>query len=67
MSLFSRFHALRAAPTTIAHEVNAECVKLIKHLTILKKHKRDYFICHQNMGLDCIFQVFMVVYISLVI
>ena len=40
MSLLSRFHALRVAPKTIGHEVRAVCVKLIKHLTILKKHKR---------------------------
>ena len=58
MSLLSRFHALRVAPKTIGHEVKAVCVKLIKHLTILKKHKRDYFACHQNMGLDSILQVY---------
>ena len=40
MSLLSRFHALRVAPKTIGHEVKAVCVKLIKHLTIRKKHKR---------------------------
>ena len=40
MSLLSRFHALRVAPKTIGHEVKAVCVKLIKHMTILKKHKR---------------------------
>ena len=40
MSLLSRFHALRVAPKTIAHKVKEVCVKLIKHLTILKKHKR---------------------------
>ena len=40
MSLLSRFHALRVAPKTIGHEVKAVCVKLMKHLTILKKHKR---------------------------
>ena len=40
MSLLSRFHALRVAPKTIGHEVKAVCVKSIKHLTILKKHKR---------------------------
>ena len=40
MSLLSRFHALRVAPKTIGHEVKAVCVKLIKHLTILKMHKR---------------------------
>ena len=40
MSLLSRFLALRVAPKTIGHEVKAVCVKLIKHLTILKKHKR---------------------------
>ena len=36
MSLLSRFHALRVTPKTTAHEVKAVCVKLIKHLTILK-------------------------------
>ena len=40
MSLLFRFHALRVAPKTIGHEVKAVCIKLIKHLTILKKHKR---------------------------
>ena len=40
MSLLSRFHALRDAPKTVAHKVKAVCVKLIKHLTILKKLKR---------------------------
>ena len=40
MSLLSGFHALRVAPKTIGHELKAVCVKLIKHLTILKKHKR---------------------------
>ena len=40
MSLLFRFHALRVAPTTIAHEVKAVCVKIIKHLTILIKGKR---------------------------
>ena len=40
MSLLSRFHALGVAPKTIGHEVKAVCVKMIKHLTILKKHKR---------------------------
>ena len=40
MSLLSRFHALRVAPKTIGHEVKAVWVKLIKHLTIRKKHKR---------------------------
>ena len=40
MSLLSRFHALRVSLETIAHKVKAVCVKLIKHLTILKKHKR---------------------------
>ena len=43
MSLLSTFHALRVAPKTIAHEFKAVCVKLIKHLTILKKHKRLFF------------------------
>ena len=38
--VLSRFHALRVAPKTIGHEVKAVCVKLIKHLTILKKHER---------------------------
>ena len=40
MSLLSRFHALRIALKTIGHEDKAVFVKLIKHLTILKKHKR---------------------------
>ena len=40
MSLLSRFHALRGAPKIIGHEVKAVCVKMIKHLTILKKRKR---------------------------
>ena len=40
LSLLSRFHALRVAPKTIDHEVKAVCVKLIKHLTIRKKHNR---------------------------
>ena len=40
ISLPSRFHALRVASKTIAHKVKEVCVKLIKHLTILKKHKR---------------------------
>ena len=40
MSLLSRFHALRVAPKTIAHEVKAVCVKLIKHLTVQKRHTR---------------------------
>ena len=40
MSLLFRFHALRVAPKTIAHEVKAVCVKIIKHLTILIKDKR---------------------------
>ena len=40
MSLLSRFHALRVVPKTIGHEVKAVCVKLIKQLIILKKHKR---------------------------
>ena len=31
---------LRVAPKIIGHEVKAACVKMIKHLTILKKHKR---------------------------
>ena len=39
-SLLSWFHALRVAPKTVAHEVTALCVKLIKHLTSLTKHKR---------------------------
>ena len=54
MSLLSRFHALRLAPKTIGHEVKAVCVKLIKYLTILKKHKK-LFAGHQNMGLLRIF------------
>ena len=54
MSLLSRFHAVRLAPKTIGHEVKAVCLKLIKYLTILKKHKR-LFAGHQNMGLHCIF------------
>ena len=37
MSLLSKFHALRVAPKTIAHEVKAVCVKLIKHLIVQKK------------------------------
>ena len=37
ISLLSTFHALRVTPKTIAHKVKAVCVKLIKHLTILKK------------------------------
>ena len=37
MSLIFRFHALRVASKTIAHEVKAVCVKMIKHLTILIK------------------------------
>ena len=53
MSLLSRFHALRVAPKTIGHEVKAVCVKLIKHLTILKKHERLIFAVHENVGLDC--------------
>ena len=40
MSLLFRFHALRVTPKTIAHEVKAVCVKIIKHLTILIKDKR---------------------------
>ena len=40
MSLLSRFHALGVAPKIIGHEVKAACVKMIKHLTILKQHKR---------------------------
>ena len=40
MSLLSWFHALRVAPKTVAHEVTALCVKLIKRLTSLTKHKR---------------------------
>ena len=40
LSLLSRFHAVRVAPKTIDHEVKAVCVKLIKHLTIRKKHNR---------------------------
>ena len=52
MSLLSRFHALRVAPKTIAHKVKEVCVKL-----------RDYFTGHQNTGLDCIFQVLMVVWV----
>ena len=50
MSLLARFHALRVASITIAHEVQVVCVKLIKHLTS-PKSKRDYFAFHQNMGL----------------
>ena len=40
MSLLSKFYALRVTPKTIAHEAKAVCAKLIKHLKILKKHKR---------------------------
>ena len=40
MSLLFRFHALRVAPKTIAHDVKAVCVINIKHLTILIKDKR---------------------------
>ena len=40
MSLLSWFHILRVAPKTVAFEVKALCVKFIKHLTILTKHKR---------------------------
>ena len=40
MSLLFRFYALRVTPKTIAHEAKAVCAKLIKHLKILKKHKR---------------------------
>ena len=54
MSLLARFHALSVAPKTIGHEVKAVCVKLIKYLTILKKHER-LLAGHQNMGLHCIF------------
>ena len=42
MSLLFRFHALRVAHKTIAHEVKAVCVKMIKHLTILIKDKRRF-------------------------
>ena len=31
MSLLSWFHALRVAPKTVAHEVTASCVKLVKY------------------------------------
>ena len=61
ISLLSRFHALTVAPTTIGHEVKAVCIKLIKHLTILKKQNRLYFAGHENMGLHCIFLVVMLV------
>ena len=63
MSLLFRFHALRVAPKTIAQEVKAVCVKIIKHLTILIKDKKTYFVGHQNVhvGLNCIFQGIMVV------
>ena len=40
MSLLSWFHALRVALKTVAHEVTALCVKLVKRLTSLTKHKR---------------------------
>ena len=40
MSLLSKFYALRVTPKTIAHKAKAVCAKLIKHLKILKKHKR---------------------------
>ena len=62
MSLLFRFHALRGAPKTIGHEVKAVCVKITKHLTTLIKNI-DYFVGHQNVhvGLNCIFQVIMVV------
>ena len=40
MSLLFRFHASRVAPKTIAHEVKAVCVKMIKYLNILIKDKR---------------------------
>ena len=42
MSLLFRFHAVRVAHKTIAHEVKAVWVKMIKHLTILMKDKRRF-------------------------
>ena len=39
-SLLFRFRALRVAPKTLAHEVKAVCVTMIKHVTILIKDKR---------------------------
>ena len=62
MSLLFRFHALRGAPKTIAHDVKAVCVKITKHLTILIKDI-NHFVGHQNVhvGLNSIFQGIMVV------